>query len=196
VKGDLRETAQLGEVVAAAFDIAARLVARAVAQLLSTERVRTTSSRWRLSGKRRGRGQLWLIPLVFAATIMGCTSVQLRADQLEHFEASMRYARSIGVYKMSPEMNNVGALGMAPAKEHLFLAADEADVAKTMAAAGNRRSSLLLARAQSDVDLALEFAKVTALRRQTRRAVDDSKGTQVDDAQSLGRSVQPQRPWR
>ena len=52
---DLRKTAELGEVVAAAFDNAAqystdprkvsRLVTRAVALMLRTERVRTTSSR-------------------------------------------------------------------------------------------------------------------------------------------------------
>jgi hypothetical protein len=56
--GDLRKTAELGEVVAAAFDNAAqystdprkvsRLVTRAVALMLRTERVRTTSSRWTL----------------------------------------------------------------------------------------------------------------------------------------------------
>jgi hypothetical protein len=56
--GDLRKTAELGEVVAAAFDNAAdysanprrvsRLVTRAVALMLRNQRVRTTSSRWPL----------------------------------------------------------------------------------------------------------------------------------------------------
>jgi hypothetical protein len=56
MRADLRKTASLGEVVAAAFDNAAhystnprkmsRLVTRAVALMLRTQRVRTTSSRW------------------------------------------------------------------------------------------------------------------------------------------------------
>jgi hypothetical protein len=54
--GDLRKTAELGEVVAAAFDKAAeysinpgrvsRLVTRAVELMLRDQRVRPTSSRW------------------------------------------------------------------------------------------------------------------------------------------------------
>ena len=54
--GDLRKTAELGEVVAAAFDQAAeysinpskvsRLVTRAVELMLRDQRVRPTSSRW------------------------------------------------------------------------------------------------------------------------------------------------------
>jgi len=56
MKGDLRRTAELGEVVAAAFDNAAHytsnprkvslLVTRAVALMLRTQRVRTTLPRW------------------------------------------------------------------------------------------------------------------------------------------------------
>ena len=58
MRADLRKTASLGEVVAAAFDKAAdystnpqkvsQLVTRAVALMLRTQRVRTTSSRWPL----------------------------------------------------------------------------------------------------------------------------------------------------
>ena len=58
MRADLRKTAELGEVVAAAFDNAAdystnprkvsRLVTRAVALMLRTQRVRTMSSRWPL----------------------------------------------------------------------------------------------------------------------------------------------------
>ena len=60
MRGDLRKTAELGEVVAAAFDNAAdystnprkvsRLVTRAVALMLRNQRVRATSSRWPLFG--------------------------------------------------------------------------------------------------------------------------------------------------
>jgi hypothetical protein len=56
MRPDLRKTAELGEVVAAAFDKAAdyssnprkvsRLVTQAVALMLRTQRTRATSSRW------------------------------------------------------------------------------------------------------------------------------------------------------
>lgn len=56
MKADLRKTAELGEVVAAAFDRAAqystnprkvsRLVTRAVALMRRTQRTQVTSSRW------------------------------------------------------------------------------------------------------------------------------------------------------
>ena len=58
MSADLRKTAELGEVVAAAFDKAAdystnprkvsQLVTRAVALMRRTQRTRTTSSRWPL----------------------------------------------------------------------------------------------------------------------------------------------------
>ena len=58
MRTNLRKTAELGEVVAAAFDKAAdystnpkkvsQLVTRAVALMLHTQRTRTTSSRWPL----------------------------------------------------------------------------------------------------------------------------------------------------
>ena len=58
MRADRRRTAELGEVVAAAFDKAAhystnprkvsRLVTRAIALMLRSQRVRTASSRWPL----------------------------------------------------------------------------------------------------------------------------------------------------
>ncbi len=58
MKTNLRRTAELGEVVAAAFDNAAdysanprrvsRLVTRAVAVMLRNQQIRTASSRWPL----------------------------------------------------------------------------------------------------------------------------------------------------
>ena len=58
MSADLRKTAELGEVVAAAFDKAedystnprkvSQLVTRAVALMRRTQRTRTTSSRWPL----------------------------------------------------------------------------------------------------------------------------------------------------
>lgn len=135
-------------------------------------------------------GSIWLtglrgsLVLFVVAAGMGCTSLQLPADQLDRFEASMSQARRIGVYRMSADGDPVIPFGMAPAKEHLFLAKDEAEVAKLLAAEGESRGFLLLARAQSDVDLALELAREAALRRQVRRTVgatDGSVSTQAPD---------------
>jgi hypothetical protein len=93
--------------------------------------------------------------------------------------------------------DRIGAFGMAPAKEHLILAIDEAEVAKTMAADGDVRGQLLLARAQSDVELALELAHETVLRRQARRAVAALKGTQVDEnPKPPSHPKQPRGPWK
>jgi hypothetical protein len=134
---------------------------------------------------------------VFAlAGAMGCASLPLPPDQVEHLDASMRTARAIGIYRMSPDAENVGALGMAPAKEHLCLASDEAEVAEMMAAGGDKRGLLLLARAQSDIDLALELAREAELRRQARRAVAALRGMQVDDSSQPSDPKPPRGPWR
>jgi hypothetical protein len=96
----------------------------------------------------------------------------------------MSQARRVGVYRISADPDHVGPFRMAPAKEHLFLAADEAEVAKLLAADGESRGFLLLARAQSDVDLALELASEAALRRQVSRtvtAIDGSVSAQAPD---------------
>jgi hypothetical protein len=74
--------------------------------------------------------------LLVLAGATGCASLQLPPDALEHFEASIHRAMDIGVYRMSPDPDQVGPFGMAPAEEHLFPANDEAEVAREMASGG------------------------------------------------------------
>lgn len=109
----------------------------------------------------------WLMTLglmVFGA--MGCASMPLPYTEVSHFEASMDAAKKVGAFKVQADKDHRGALGMSQAKEHLLLADDQFQVAKTMAASGDLRSVLLLERAQSDVDLALGLAREASIRSQ------------------------------
>ena len=76
---------------------------------------------------------------------MGCASFQLPSDQNRALPASVRVAQNIGAVHVPPQKGHVGGYGMSFAKEHLILADDEAEVAKTMAADGDVRATLLLA---------------------------------------------------
>jgi len=95
--------------------------------------------------------------------LAGCASVQLPADQLEHSEASIRGAEE------------VGASGVPAARLHLQLAKDQTETAKKMAAAGETRAVLVLARAESDAELALGLAREVAVHADAQRANEDLK---------------------
>ena len=95
--------------------------------------------------------------------LAGCTSVQLPADRLEHSEASIRGAEE------------VGASGVPAAKLHLQLAKDQTDTAKKMAANGDERAVMVLARAESDAELALGLAREVSVHGEALRADEDLK---------------------
>ncbi len=95
---------------------------------------------------------------------IGCASVPLPGAEVNHFEASMAAATHLGVFKLRADNYHRGALGMPQAEEHLLLALDQFELAKTMASRGNPRSRFLLARAQSDADLALCLTRENAVR--------------------------------
>jgi len=95
--------------------------------------------------------------------LAGCTAVQIPADRLEHSEASIRGAEE------------VGASGVPKAKLHLQLAKDQTDTAKKMAANGEQRALLVLARAESDAELALGLAREVSIHADSMRAADDLK---------------------
>lgn len=95
--------------------------------------------------------------------LMGCTAVQLPADRLEKSEASIRGAEE------------VGASGVPAAKLHLQLARDQTDTAKKMAAAGDQRATLVLARATSDAELAIGLAREASVHADAIKATDDLK---------------------
>jgi len=115
-----------------------------------------------------------MIKLIFALAALGavgCASVQLPADQVGEFEAKMRSAKTIATFA-EPTAGEHAAFGMSAARQHLELATDQAEVAKTMARAGDSRAVLLLARAQSDADLAVGIARKAEMHRRALEATD------------------------
>jgi hypothetical protein len=101
----------------------------------------------------------WLAILAVTGA-MGCASVQLPGAEIERFDASMRLAKETGAAgPASGQPQTSGGLGLSPIKQHLELADCQAAVAREMAARGDGRAVLLLARAQSDADLALALAR-------------------------------------
>jgi hypothetical protein len=95
--------------------------------------------------------------------LAGCATVQLPADRLEKSEASIRGAEE------------VGASGVPAARLHLQLAKDQTDTAKKMAASGDERAVLVLARAESDAELALGLAREVSVHADAVRASEDLK---------------------
>ena len=106
---------------------------------------------------------------------MGCASFQLPADRIERYEASVRVAQKIGAVRVPAQKGHVGGYGMSFAKEHLILAGDEAEVAKAMAADGDARATLLLARAQSDVDLSIGLTREAAMETRARESAENRR---------------------
>src|SRR4051794_1713430 len=98
-----------------------------------------------------------------ALAVAGCAAVQIPAAQLESSEASIRGAEEMG------------ALGLPAAKLHLQLAKDQTAAAKQMAANGDDRAPLVLARAESDAELALGLAREVSVHTDALKAAEDLK---------------------
>jgi len=122
----------------------------------------------------KSRKGLMMVGLVLLGG-MGCASFQLPADQIERYEASVRVAQKMGAVHVPAEKGHLGGWGMSPAKEHLILANDEAEVAKAMAADGDTRATLLLARAQSDIDLSIGLTREAAMEARARESAENRK---------------------
>ena len=97
----------------------------------------------------------------------GCTAVQIPADRLQQSEASIRGAEE------------VGASGVPAARLHLQLAKEQTETAKKMAANGEKRSLLVLARAESDAELALGLAREVSVHADAQRATEDLKAVRA-----------------
>lgn len=105
-------------------------------------------------------------PLMLSLAICGlagCATVQIPTQQLEQNEASIRGAEEIG------------ALGLPAARLHLQLAKDQTALAKTMAANGDARALLVLARSEADAELALGLAREAAVHADAVKAAEDLK---------------------
>jgi hypothetical protein len=100
----------------------------------------------------------------FAALgLAACATAQIPTDRIEHSEATIRGAEE------------VGASGVPAAKLHLQLAKDQTELAKKMAANGDSRAVLVLARAESDAELALGLAREASVHADAARASEDLK---------------------
>jgi len=95
--------------------------------------------------------------------LLGCTAIQIPAERLEKSESSIRGAEE------------VGASGVPAARLHLQLAKDQTVTAKQMAANGEERALLVLARAEADAELALGLAREVAVHGEAVRAAEDLK---------------------
>jgi hypothetical protein len=104
-----------------------------------------------------------LLMSVAVLGLLGCTAVQIPADRLERSEASIRGAEE------------VGASGVPAARLHLQLAKDQTVTAKQMAAHGEERALLVLARAESDAELAIGLAREVSVHNDALRATEDLK---------------------
>jgi hypothetical protein len=98
------------------------------------------------------------------------TGAPLPAYQLERSEASIRGAEE------------VGALNVPEARLHVQLAKDETETAKKMAGKGDERAVLVMARAESDAELALGLAREFTVHNDALKAAEDLKALHARSA--------------
>jgi hypothetical protein len=106
--------------------------------------------------------KILLSTLTFLA-LTGCAAIQLPAEQLESSESSVRAAEELG------------AQSVPSARLQLQLAHDQTVTAKKMAADGDERAPLVLARAQADAELALGLAREASVHQAALKAADELK---------------------
>jgi hypothetical protein len=100
--------------------------------------------------------------------LAGCaTTTTIPPYQLDRSQASIRGAEEIG------------ALSVPAAALHLQLAKDEMEEAQKMATHGDQRAPLVMARAQSDAELALVLAREVKVHADAVRAGEDLKAVRA-----------------
>jgi hypothetical protein len=104
-----------------------------------------------------------LLMSLAALGLAGCASASMPAPELQRSEASIRGAEELG------------ALGVPNARLHLEMAKDQDARGKKMAAAGDARAVLVLARAESDAELAMGIAREAAVHASALKATEDLK---------------------
>jgi len=106
----------------------------------------------------------------FAVLGLGCASAPMPAAGIQHSEASIRGAEELG------------AMGIPAARLHLEMAKDQDAKGKKMAAAGDARAGLVLARAESDAELAMGLAREASLHASALKAGEDLKAVRAHSA--------------
>jgi hypothetical protein len=99
--------------------------------------------------------------------LTGCATVQIPAEGFQRSEASIRGAEE------------VGALDVPAAKLHLQLAREQTETAKKMADEGDARAALVLARAESDAELALGLAREASVHNDALMATEELKAVKA-----------------
>lgn len=107
-----------------------------------------------------------LIAALAVLACTGCASIQIPPERLERSQASIRGAEELG------------ASSVPAAKLHLQYAKDQTEVAKRLAEDGDERAILVMARAESDAELALVLAREVATHREAMEAAEDLKAVQ------------------
>ena len=102
---------------------------------------------------------IWIA--AFALAVSGCATITIPPDRLERSTATIRAAEELG------------AAHVPEARLHLQFAKEEADAARRLAANGDDRALIVLARSQSDAALALSLAHEAQVRRDALQAVAD-----------------------
>jgi hypothetical protein len=107
---------------------------------------------------------------VSVLALAGCATVQLPNERMQANIASIRAAEELG------------ADGVPSARLHLQLAKDQTESARRMAEDGNERALIVLARAQSDAELALSLAKEASVHRAAVKASEELKAVRARTA--------------
>jgi len=97
----------------------------------------------------------------------GCAAAPMPAVEMQRSQASIRGAEELG------------ALGIPAARLHLEMAKDQDARAKKMAADGDRRAVLVLARAESDAELAMGIAREASVHASAVKAAEDLKAVRA-----------------
>ena len=108
--------------------------------------------------------------LILSLAVIGmtsCATVQIPPDRLEGSESSIRGAEEMG------------AASVPAARLHVQLAKDQTAMAKKMAADGDERAVLVLARAEADAELALGLAREVTVHAEALRAAEDLKAVRA-----------------
>ena len=97
---------------------------------------------------------------------VGCASIRIPEESLAREEAAVKSAQELG------------ADNVPQAKLHIKYASDETGDAKKMASNGDDRALVMIARAQSDADLALSLAREAQVHSEAKRAQEELKNLQ------------------
>ena len=99
--------------------------------------------------------------------LAGCAATPMPAPEMQGSQASIRSAEELG------------ALGIPAARLYLEMAKDQEAKGKKMAADGDPRAALVLARAESDAELAMGIAREASVHASALKATEDLKAVRA-----------------